>query len=142
MLEVCGGAGGISQICDKRGILGGPVVELKSGFDLLDESIFIWLLRLSPAGRIWLLVLEPPCTTFSLARHPPLRDSRHPEGYDSAEQLTHVGNLLGMLCAVLALAQMLTGNEFLYEQPGYGHMRFAFWWKMLLRMGADQVLTP
>ena len=78
----------------------------------------------------------------ALARHPPLRDSRHPEGYDSAERLTHVGNLLSMLCAVLAMAQMLTGNEFLYEQPGFGHMQFAFWWKMCLSMGVEQVTTP
>ena len=86
------------------------MVELKSGFDLLDDDLCIWLLRLALAGIIWLLVLEPPCTTFSLARHPPLHDSRHPEGYDPAERLTHIGKLLGFLCALLALAQMLTGN--------------------------------
>ena len=104
VLEVCGGAGGINKVCDSKRITRGPVVELKSGFDLLDEDIFIWLLRLALAGIIWLLVLEPPCTTFSLARRPPLRGSRHPEGYDLAERLTHIGNLLEIMCALFALA--------------------------------------
>ena len=70
-----------------------------------------------------------------------MRDSRQPEGYDPAERLTHVGNLLGIFCALLTLDQMLAGNEFLLEQPGYGHMRFLFRWELLLLIGADQVLT-
>ena len=142
VLEVCGGSGGISRACEKRGIRRGPVIELKTGFDLFDEALFMWVLRMCLSGRVWLLIVEPPCTTFSLARHPPLRDSRSPEGYDPAERLTHAGNMLGLFCAILGLAQILVGNEFLYEQPGYCHMRFCFWWKMLLGLGADSVLTP
>ena len=110
VLEVCGGAGGISQACGKRNIRCGPVIEIKNGLDFLDESLFIWLLRLSLAGRIWLAVLEPPCTTFSLARHPVLRTSFFPEGIDSAERKTHDGNMFALLCLLLALTQWAGGG--------------------------------
>ena len=40
VLEVCGGAGGISQACGKRNIRCGPVIEIKNGLDFLDEALF------------------------------------------------------------------------------------------------------
>ena len=47
MLEVCGGRGGVTRACRKRGILCGPVIELALGYDVFDASLFDWLLRLS-----------------------------------------------------------------------------------------------
>ena len=105
VLEVCGGKGGISMECRKAGVFCGPVIEIADGFDLLCGDLFMLLMRLCLAGRVWLAVLEPPCTTFSLARKPGLRDSRSPEGYNVGEPKTHAGNLLGLLCCILCLCQ-------------------------------------
>eukprot|EP00974_Lingulodinium_polyedra_P063217 6102271-Lingulodinium_polyedra.AAC.1 len=62
------------------------------------------------AGRIWALLWEPPCTTFSLARHPALRSSRHPDGFDLSERQTAVANALASSCLALAALQDLVGN--------------------------------
>ena len=142
VIEICGGAGGISSACGRRNVSCGPVIEIKKGMDFLDESLFNWLIRLSLAGRIWVAILEPPCTTFSLARHPTLRDSSAPEGHDPSERKTHDGNLFAVLCLVLALSQWAVGNEFLIEQPGFGHMRFTVWWELLLFLGMGWICTP
>ena len=142
VLEVCGGKGGISGACRKASIYCGPVIELADGFDLLSGSLFFLLLRLCLAGRVWLAVLEPPCTTFSLARKPGLRDSNTPEGYDVCEAKTHAGNLMGLLCCILCLCQWSTDNEFLFEQPAYGHMRFSFFWLAVMFVCGDSLITP
>ena len=91
-------------------------------------ALFEWLMRLALWGRIWLMGLEPPCTSFSLARKPQMRDSDFPEGYFPADQKTNDGNLIALLCELLCLAQWAVGNELLLEQPGYGHLRFTSCW--------------
>ena len=75
---------------------------------------FLWLLRMALAWRFWLLVLEPPCTTCSLARHPKLRDTLHAEGHNPCEFETLQGNLFGIMCAILGIAQWSAGNDFLF----------------------------
>ena len=35
-----------------------------------------------------------------------------------------------------------SGNEYFMEQPAYGHMRFTFWWLMVLHLGGDSIITP
>ena len=142
VVEVCGGEGGITSRCLKRQIVCGPIIEIKNGWDLLDPILFLWLLRLSLAGRIWFMMLEPPCTTFSLARHPSLRNADVPEGHDSLDFKTNEGNLFGLTCGILCLAQWACGNEFMMEQPAYGHMRFTYWWLLVLHVCGDSIITP
>ena len=51
VLEVCGGCGGITEWCNRMGLVTGPVIELKRGWDLFEKGLFLWLfrlLRLSP----------------------------------------------------------------------------------------------
>ena len=142
VIEICGGKGGITKHCSNRGISCGPIIEIQRGWNLLEDGLFDWLLRLSLAGRVWLTVLEPPCTSFSLARKPGVRDMDFPEGYYPEDETTLLGTILGMLCMVLALAQASVGNEFLFEQPGYGHIRCTFYWQWMAHLCADWVTTP
>ena len=142
VIEICGGKGGITSSCRKRGIYCGPVIEIQDGWDLLDPNIVLWLLRLSIAGRAWVMILEPPCTTFSLAQRPALRNSHEPEGFDAEVFKTNEGNIFGLLCCIPCLAQWTSGNEYLMEQPAYGHMRFTFWWLLVLHLGGDSIISP
>ena len=82
------------------------------------------------------MILEPPCTTFSLARRPALRNSHEPEGFDAEGLKTNEGNIFGLLCCILCLAQWTSGNEYLMEQSAYGHMRVTIWWLLVLHLGA------
>ena len=128
VVEVCGGMGGITKACTRRGVRCGPVVELALGYDVFDAGLFEGLLRLALFGRIWLMCLEPPCTSFSLARKPQMRYSGFPEGYYPADQKMNDGIMCSLLCALLCLAQWAAGNSLLLEQPGSGHMRFTCFW--------------
>lgn len=58
-IEACGRAGGISRACGRRSISREPVIEVKTGLDVLDDSLFIWLVRLSLAGRLWVVIVQP-----------------------------------------------------------------------------------
>ena len=124
VLEVCGGCGGITKWSARYGLSVGAVSELKRGWDMFEDGLFHWLLRLALAGRIWLLVLEPPCTTFSIARSPKLRSSSEAEGFEPIEYETLQGNLFFMMCTLLALAQYAAGNDCLFEQPATGFSKF------------------
>ena len=141
MIEVCGGRGGVTKACRQRGMFCGPVIELALGYDVFDATLFDWLLRLSLSGRVFCILLEPPCTSFSLARKPQMRDSHFPEGYDTADQRTHDGNMFALLCVLLCWAQWCVGNEFLLEQPAYGHMRMTAFWLFLWRLCGEVVIT-
>ena len=44
VIEICGGKGGITSSCRKRGIYCGPVIEVQDGWDLLDPILVPWLL--------------------------------------------------------------------------------------------------
>ena len=64
MIEVRGGKGGVTRSCVARGIHCGPVIEIKLGWNIFENGLFEWLMRLSLSGRVWIFVLEPPCTSF------------------------------------------------------------------------------
>ena len=54
VVEVCGGMGGITKACARRGMRCGPVIELAPGYDVFDAGLFERLMRLALCGRIWL----------------------------------------------------------------------------------------
>ena len=81
VIEVCGGIGGIGDAALKRGCRT-LNMELKLGWDVLDDGVLRWLIWMCISGRCFFLMLEPPCTTMSLARKPGLRSSRVPWGFD------------------------------------------------------------
>lgn len=122
VVEICGGKGGITQRCIARGLSCGPIINIQRCCDLLEERLFEWLLRLALAGRVWGYALEPRCTSFSQARKPGVRDMDYPEGYWLDDECTLLGTFLGMMHIVLALAHAILGDEYLFEQPGCGHM--------------------
>ena len=93
-------------------------------------------------SRVWLMVREPPCTTFSVARRPALRNADKPEAFNVEDFKTNEGNLFGLACYILALAQWARGNELLMEQPAYGHMRFTYRWLPVSYLCGDSFVTP
>ena len=54
VLEVWGGCGGITKWCNRMGLETGPIIEIKRGWDLFEDGLFLWLFRLALAGRMWL----------------------------------------------------------------------------------------
>ena len=74
-LEVCGGSSKISAYLSSQGWLVGPPLDLSfsAEYNLLNDRVFLWIVHLLEEGLLDSLFISPPCTTFSLAAHPPLR---------------------------------------------------------------------
>jgi len=137
LLELYGGEAGITKAAARMGLVVGPVLELKRGFDAEGTKIFLWLLWMVLSGRIWVLIWEPPCTTASLARKPGLRDTTRPMGFNPFEAKTMVGTFHVLMALCLASAQDDVGGGHFGEQPAFGHFRHLEWWKMMAARGFE-----
>ena len=86
-------------------------------------------------------LVGPPCTTFSLARTPKLRNLRKPWGFSLMDWFTLVGNVHAGQCLMLAILQIMVGNFFGGEQPAWGFMRALGPWVWLAcQPGVQQVV--
>ena len=141
VIEVCGGIGGIGDAALKRGCRT-LNMELKLGWDVLDDGVLRWLIWMCISGRCFFLMLEPPCTTMSLARKPGLRSSRVPWGFDVYCKKTAEGSYFGAICLMLGTLQWMSGNYFCLEQPLGGFMKWFPAWLILLSLGAFEDRSP
>ena len=66
-------------------------MEVKLGWDILDDTIFRWLIWMSVTG-LFPMMLEPAFTTMALARKPGLRSSKVPWGFDPMNVKTAEGS--------------------------------------------------
>ena len=82
-LEVCGGSSKISAYLSSQGWLVGPPLDLSfsAKYNLLNDRVFLWIVHLLEEGLLGSLFISPPCTTFSIAAHPPLRTFSLPYGF-------------------------------------------------------------
>ena len=128
-IEVYAGSAKLSKSMCALGFRVGPPIELKQGWDMASESLFLLLLQLSKEGRIGLLWLGPPCTTFSLARFPRLRSAQLPEGLDVLDPDTAVGNLRLHLSLTLFVTQKDAENEAIVETPWSAFSRKLPFWR-------------
>jgi hypothetical protein len=92
-VELFAGTAGISHACAALNLIVLPI-EFTLVWDLKSLTLFRWLCHLAKFHRIRGLWWGPPCTTFSLARHPPLRNTLVPAGFDVLDEATVLGNLL------------------------------------------------
>ena len=115
--------GGIGQRLAHKGLTV-VNVELKLGWDFLDDIVMSWLIHVCLSGYCRFLLLETPCTTCSLARKPALRSTALPCGLDLDCERMNAGSYFAVACLALALVQMFVGDFYLLEQPACGYMRW------------------
>ena len=128
-VELFGGSSGITAAMHERGFVVGPAIEMKSGWDLFDQSLFYLLLGLCLAGRIGMLWLSPPCRSFSVARHPRLRSTESPLGLELLDSEVVEGNLLLHSALALFLAQLSVGSVAVVSTPWSAYARKVPWWQ-------------
>ena len=139
-LEVYAGKGNMSRAWARRGFRVLPPLDLKQGWDLLEQDLFWGILGLVRGGKIRFLWWAPPRTTFSLARAPKLRSSTQPWGFQLLDRATQIGNLHAAQSFMLALGQVEAGQGFVGEQRAFGVMRLLEPWTFLLSRGAFEVV--
>lgn len=132
----CGPTAPLCVAMSEAGLVVGPRIELKLSalWDLSAERVIAWVLHLVNAGRVWYVHSGVPCTTFSIARHPPLRSAQKPWGFDEKESETALGNLLFRvaLCLMLAVKRRGWGLAS-HEHPLSAHSWHVGFWHWLER---------
>ena len=77
-LDVFAGAAGVTRALERRklGCYSFDVLQGESG-DVLRPAVQKRLLKMVSGGSCVGIMAAPPCTTFSLARQPPVRDKQN-----------------------------------------------------------------
>ncbi|CAE7781028.1 unnamed protein product [Symbiodinium sp. KB8] len=131
-LEIFSGSAGISAAWQDRGLLVLPPIDVTPSalvlepIDLLDATIFDFLLLLCRMGAVSFLHLGTPCSSFSIARSrpggpPPLRSQAEPLGLVKSSQaaqwqLTLANELLFRSLELFA-AVVQAGGDATLENP-------------------------
>ena len=127
LVKLYAGCANLSRSWATKGFTVFPV-ELYWGWNMEDPLLFSWLRFMIAKGRIWFLWAGPPCTTFSIARHPRLRNSTCPNGFDLTDYKTLCGNLHLLKVLYLGWLQSLSGGWFAIEQLGTAFTKKLPWW--------------
>ena len=140
-LEVCGGAGVVTQELVKRGVCCGPVLDvaLSPKYNLCQSRVIEWVVFLLENDRLQSFLVAPPCTTFSPAAHPACRTYKKPRGLNPKLPKVHVGNLLAFAALTLMLVALRMKKFGLCETTRRSKMRWLKEWQRLLALGAREV---
>ena len=136
-IEICGGAGVVSDAMRQLGWHVGPVLDLTASphYDLKKVRFLEWVYHLLEHGLLDSGMVEPPCTTFSPAQHPASRSYSNPRGFDPQDEKTQVGTTL----ALRGLACVWKGSQveapFMLEQPRKTKMKKLSEWRFLVESG-------
>jgi len=135
-IEICGGAGAISEEMSSLGYTVGPIIDItySKQYNLVDLRTLEWLLFLVQNRRVRALALEPPCTTFSAAAHPACRSYRVPRGWNQKVPKVWYGNRLAFACLTLMLAAAHAYVIALMETPRRSKMGWLREWLFLLSL--------
>ena len=86
------------------GVVGPPLdIGISPEYDLSYAHAMGWVTHLLSSKKLKAMA-SPPCTTFSIMRRPRLRSALFPFGFDTKDQQTVTGNLLGQRGAQLLYA--------------------------------------
>ena len=135
-VEICGGAGKVTDAMSSFGFVCAPTLDLSDSrhYDLSSLALWDWIIHMIREGRFKAFLVEPPCTTFSPAAHPAVRSYREPLGFDRTLPKTLHGNVL----AFRALVLMRVGRRYLcpcgLEQSRLSKMCWLSFWKSLLEL--------
>ena len=118
-IEICGGAGKVTKFVEREGLVVGPVIDIDlfPACDFCLLQLLSWLCFMVEGGRLDSFLLAPPCTTFSLAAHPPLRSYDVPRGFHLTERRTLLGTTLALRSLSLIMVAARTRVIGLLETP-------------------------
>ena len=95
-VEICGGAGKVTQAVASFGRSVAPVLDLSNSrhYNLSCLRLTEWIIYMIEENRFRSFLIAPPCTSFSPAAHPAVRSYREPLGFDRLNPKTFLGNQL------------------------------------------------
>jgi len=112
VMEIFGGASGVTKVSIRRKLKTGKVFDLITGFELTEREDQAILLEYIQVHKPMVIVAGPPCTAFaSLSK---INKWKYPESYDKSRR---TGLILASLMAEICRIQMGGNRYFLIENP-------------------------
>ena len=142
-VEICGGAGRVSDAMASLGHVVAPVLDLSmsSFYNLCELRLLEWVLHMLAEKRFGSCVVEPPCTTFSPAAHPAVRSYDVPVGWDRLLPKVLHGNTLAFRSLVVVWYARRHRRPSLLEQPHLSKMAWLTAWRWLLKQGCSEAVV-
>ena len=136
-VEICGGAGKVSDAMAKKGWTVAPVLDLSDSrhYDLGSLRFLEWIMHMLEEDRFRSFLVEPPCATFSPAAHPAVRSYNEPLGFDRQNPKTLLGNVLAFRSLVLLRVARRFRRPCGLEQSRLSKMAWLAAWRSLLLLG-------
>ena len=137
-IEGFSGAGKVTSYVAELGFSVGPPLDLSNSlqYDLTLVHVMEWLSHLCKEGYLLGLMMEPPCTTFSIRRHPPLRDRDYPMGFNPRDPQTHDGNCCAQRGLQLLWISAMYYVAGLFETPFSSKMQYLPSWRAVSALKA------
>lgn len=141
-VEICGGAGKVSEAMVRKGWTVAPVLDLSDSrhYDLGSVRFLEWIIHMLEEDRFRSFLVEPPCTTFSPAAHPAVRSYKEPLGFDRKNPKTLLGNVLAFRSLVLLRVAKRFRRPCGLEQSRLSKMAWLAAWKSLLLLGFKEAV--
>lgn len=142
-VEICGGAGKITDALHEMGYVCAPVLDLSDSrhYDLGSLRFLEWMIYMIEEDRFRSFFVEPPCTSFSPAAHPAVRSYRQPLGFDRLNPKTFHGNLLAFRALVLLRVGFRCRRPCGLEQSRLSKMAWLRAWQALLELGFSEAVV-
>eukprot|EP00435_Cladocopium_sp_Y103_P006820 s1974_g2.t1 len=140
-LEVCGGAGKVTEHLIALGVVCGPVFDLSYSkqYNLVHSQVVQWIIFMLEDDRLDSFLVAPPCTSFSAAAHPCVRSYAQPRGFNQSWRKVWLGNRLAFAALTLLYVAWRLRKFGLGETPRRSKMRWLAEWKRLIALGAEEV---
>ena len=142
-VEICGGAGRVSEEMASLGYSVAPVLDLSESeaYDLKDLRLLEWILHMIEQNLFRSLMVSPPCTTFSPAAYPAVRSYKVPKGWKRRRPKVLIGNILAFRSLVIMGHAYSWGRPSALEQPRRSKMAWLDEWRALLRRGLEEAVV-
>ena len=141
-VEICGGAGKVTDALSNMGFVCAPTLDLSESehYDLSSLRLLEWIIFMLEENRFRSFLIEPPCTSFSPAAHPAVRSYREPLGFDRLNPKTLHGNILAFRSLVLLRVARRHRRPCGLEQSRLSKMAWLQAWRSLLEMGFSEAV--
>eukprot|EP00435_Cladocopium_sp_Y103_P033434 s3041_g8.t1 len=141
-IEIFSGASLVSQALSARGFCVGPPLDIgiSEEYNLAFPHVMRWLTYLLSSKKLKAFLVSPPCATFSIMRRPRLRSVTCPFGFDTADEQTATGNLLGQRGAQLMYTAAVNDASGIMETTYSSYLKHLPGWMTVKSLDcADEV---
>ena len=141
-VEIYGGSGSLSAAASALGLSVCTPIDISGSkhYDMRNPKLIDWIFQMLHEKRFRSIACEPPCTTFSIAQHPPSRSHKQPLGFCRTDPKTFLGNLLAFKSFAILWFAWRCSAPSLLETPHLSKLAWLDFWAFLKSIGFEEAI--